>query len=330
MKNKNLIGSLLLGLCVTAMFSSCGGSKVAKNLDGSWKTEVKVKDKDGTLQNRALEYVFNHDEEVSSGGSFTEKFVQPMSHQDGSIIMECKATVTVMGNWKVADDNLFLSYNLASLDVKVENLYFKIPEGVDLGVTEFELNETDILDSELGEEEMRKAAYQSLYEDYKSRNNESQDGACCRKLKVEGGKTSFEMNELGEVELTRIGGGKESGDASKIVGKYVCEGAPLPGVYEFKRDGDFVKTLDSPLGKAKQTGEWTFDGKTLKIKYTSDMSFESDVWSEEELEGMNEGLGSQAQGTEDVFELMNFVEDGMDMAISGNNNLIVKFRRVED
>lgn len=117
---------------IAIVFSSCNDSEMAKQLNGSWDCDMEMKDDEGNpyTQNRTL--TFNYLEDATGfGGNFTEKNITNLSGTEDDIELNCTVTSTINGKYEVIAGDLWLTYNLSSLDVSVSNVNYDLSDDAD-------------------------------------------------------------------------------------------------------------------------------------------------------------------------------------------------------
>ena len=179
------IGQLIIALTIFSL-SSCDDSRLAEAADGTWESSFKVKDEYGTPTACHQIYEFEHiKSDYTDGGNFTEYRTMQCQEQEEGITATYTVKYQVEGEWEIIINDLYLTYDLQSLEVSVE----------DLKCNSF------FADIDYLTEEIRKNAYKSLYDDCEAFNDE--DG-CYPNLEVDDKTMSFETSDVGRIEFTRI------------------------------------------------------------------------------------------------------------------------------
>ena len=197
-KMRRFVYMLGYGLAVLC-FSSCQDAKLAEQLGGTWHTSFALKDEDGMPYTEEQDVKFVHiRSNVKDGGRFKEKVTTEIKFEEYTMNVSCKQVCTISGEWEIIGGDLYMEYDLSSLDVEVEDV-------------NRELLWDDVLDSVFGidydnmlAEEIRKNAYRELYEFYSGSHKENDKGDCCLDLSIEDNTMSYSTSDLGRVEWIRI------------------------------------------------------------------------------------------------------------------------------
>ena len=185
MNNLKKIGQLLIALAIIVPLSSCDDSRLAEAADGTWEGTFRVKDEYGTptMCHQTLE--FEHiKSDYSDGGNFTEYCTMQCEEQEEGITATYTVKYQMEGEWEIIINDLYLTYDLRSLEVQVE----------DLKCSSF------FADIDYLTEEIRKNAYKSIYDDCEAFN----DDGYYPSLEVDDNTLSFETSDVGRMEFTRI------------------------------------------------------------------------------------------------------------------------------
>lgn len=197
---------------IAIVFSSCNDSEMAKQLNGSWDCDMEMKDDEGNpyTQNRTL--TFNYLEDATGfGGNFTEKNITNLSGTEDDIELNCTVTSTINGKYEVIAGDLWLTYNLSSLDVSVSNVNYDLSDDADFFSALSYLGNAlpsamlgqEIVDKKELVKEIRRSCYQELYRNYES-NNDDGNGACLEELKITNDAMSCKTADSGIVTLYRV------------------------------------------------------------------------------------------------------------------------------
>lgn len=206
MKHFLLSTIALLGIALT----SCNDEKLAKSADGKWATSLTLKDEYGTPYTQGQTYVFNYVKSDSKdGGSFTEQTETAMTEEEDDFEVSYTAKTSIRGEWEIIFGDLYMTYDLSSLDVAITDVDYKLSDGTDFS-TRLDYAEAAIGAAMFGQElinkkelaeEIRKNAYKSFYEVYESSNDE---GSYYEELKIENGVMSFQTSDVGRMRLRKV------------------------------------------------------------------------------------------------------------------------------
>ena len=188
MSTKNLLLLFLFPITLFIM-NSCDDTQLAKDADGRWEGTFRIKDEYGTPQTQKVEYEFKYIEDnLTDGGEFTQTYAIDCEEQEDGINVKYTVKTEIKGTWEVIINDMYLTYNLSSLEVSIENLQCNAPLWLAGG-------------SEAVSEEIRKNVYKSLYDEYETSNDE---GYYFAGLEVTDDKLSFETSDIGRMEFERV------------------------------------------------------------------------------------------------------------------------------
>ena len=203
-------GSCLSLLFISLIFllTACGDADLARSADGLWHARLKMKDEYGIpyTVDQYLRLRFEESDE-KDGGTFKETMQMHRSEEEEGCKVTYDAHTSIKGDWEVIFGDLYMTYDLYSLDVSIENIEFAPAESSNIlsqldfmGEDYWNLN----LNKESIREEMRKTAYKQIMADYRQHNEESEnEGACYIDLQVEGDKLSFKASDI-NMKMTRV------------------------------------------------------------------------------------------------------------------------------
>lgn len=188
MNNIRKIGQLLAALAIFSL-SSCDDSRLAEAADGTWEGSFKVKDEYGNPFMQHLTYEFEHIKSGDTdGGRFTEYCTMQRKEQESGITVTYTVKCQVEGEWEIFINDLYLTYDLQSIEVTVE----------DLECSSFFVGINYLT------EEIRKNAYKMMYDEYEALNNEE---GCYANFEVDDNTLSFDTSDLGRMEFSRVDSG---------------------------------------------------------------------------------------------------------------------------
>lgn len=199
---------LLLG------FTSCSDAKLAKEMEGTWHVTLNMKDYEGTPYTQEQFYEFtNVKSDSKDGGTFIERTVNPIEEEVEGIAVKYTATSVISGEWEVLFGDLYMTYNLSSFDVFVDDVDYKFSDNIDYGTALDYMGAAiasamfgqELIDKEELAKEIRKEVYKSLYEEYEQQNRaDREEGASYANLKIENGIMSFDTYDIGRMQLNRV------------------------------------------------------------------------------------------------------------------------------
>ena len=188
MNNIRKIGQLLAALAIFSL-SSCDDSRLAEAADGTWEGSFKMKDEYGTPFMQHLTYEFEHIKSGDTdGGRFTEYRTMQRKEQESGITVTYTLKYQVEGEWEIFINDLYLTYDLQSIEVTVE----------DLKCSSFFVGINYLT------EEIRKNAYKMIYDDCEAVNNGE---GCYANFEVDDNTLSFDTSDLGRMEFSRVDSG---------------------------------------------------------------------------------------------------------------------------
>ena len=194
-------------------------AKLAQSAQCIWHTTMQGRDYEGTPFTQELWYKFVYmPENVKDGGTFIEETTFPYSSSGDGMSIRCYVTTSIQGEWEILEGDLWLTYNLNSLNITIPKLDYKI--------TNYEIwmesqeSTTDIfnqfatflgmlggkepeVDKNALAEEIRKDIYPEVYFEYEIENNEG-IGSCYENLQIENDILSFTTSDVGRISLKKV------------------------------------------------------------------------------------------------------------------------------
>lgn len=190
------------------LLSACGDADLARSADGLWYTRLNMKDEYGIpyTVDQYLRLRFEESDE-KDGGIFKETMQAHRSEEEEGCKVTYDVHTSIKGDWEVILGDLYMTYDLYSLDVSIENIEFAPAESSNIlsqmdfmGEDYWNLN----LNKESIREEMRKTAYRQIIADYRQHNEESEnEGGCYFDLQVEGDRLTFKASDI-NMKMTRV------------------------------------------------------------------------------------------------------------------------------
>lgn len=201
MRINSKLGRLcILFVCMMPLFSSCvdGDSILAQAAEGAWYVDLEAKDEDGFPIRKQLTMQFRCVEDEDGwiyGGTFLERNRYSQSVQDSGIRANYSATTEISGTWEVLMGDLYLTYNLNSLEVKVGD--------VDLQVNDWDYEMQMFMDEYKGD--FRREIYSETYRESRRNYKEANDyEGAFENLEIEGNRLSFLSGDAGRVTLRKL------------------------------------------------------------------------------------------------------------------------------
>lgn len=205
---------LFLLFCLTFcfIFSVCNDEKLAKAVNGRWNSSVKMKDEYGVPYTENQTYQFTYIENDAKNGGVVKEYVEATMMEEVSDI-EVTYTIgsSICGEYEFIWGDLYIVYDLSSLDVKISNVGYKIADDTDIltkmnyvsTALDMALAGQELIDKKKLTKEIQKNTYQSLYENYKSANNDG-DGCYCKEVNIGNNIMSFKTADIGQISLCRV------------------------------------------------------------------------------------------------------------------------------
>lgn len=194
-------------LCCLAL-AACNDEKLAKQMEGTWCGSYKTAYDNGAKETIEKTITFHYDEndEWEDGGTFEEmlsgnaKDIE-LIFADGT--MNCRYHSYIKGTWSVDFGDLYLTYNVTTLEVEINN------RDVDLKLDRFadQLGMAGYMMETLSDpkddivKETKKTLYKDLFRQYKQHNA---DEAAFGDLKVSANELSFETDDLGRMTFSKV------------------------------------------------------------------------------------------------------------------------------
>lgn len=207
MKNKLTILTILALLCSLAL-TSCGDAKLAKQMDGAWKGSYTVSYDDGAKEEVQKKIIFRYDEDnaTEDGGSFVEELYGKMNNIDLEMIdgtMSYRYRSRITGKWEVLLGDLYLTYDIGSLEVKVgkDDIDMKLNRLTDqLNMFNYTLGTLSDPIKEIAQES-QKDIYRELFHQYQESNDPE---SCYGNIEVSENELRFDTDDLGRMTFRRL------------------------------------------------------------------------------------------------------------------------------
>lgn len=198
----------LFFISLILLLAACGDADLARSADGLWYARLNMKDEYGIpyTVDQYLRLYFEESDD-KDGGTFKETMKMQRSEEEDGCKVTYEVHTGIKGDWEVILGDLYMTYDLYSLDVSIKNIEFAPAESSDIlsqmdfmGEDYWNLN----MNKESIREEMRKTAYQQIMAEYRQHNEESEnEGGCYFDLKVEGDQLTFKASDI-NMKMTRV------------------------------------------------------------------------------------------------------------------------------
>lgn len=197
----------LLQLVFCLLLISCNDVKLAKQLDGTWKSStMQWSYDDGRKEEVVITITFSYSEERNDDGTFVEELSGIVKDVDLEVLdgsFNCNYYSRIKGRWEIIWGDLYLYYNVNTLEVDVNQ------NDVDLSIYNIS-DQLDMLSYTMGtwsdpRETLSKEAKKDIYKNLFHAYNSDSDDKAYTGLKVSGGTMSFEASDVrGRVKFERI------------------------------------------------------------------------------------------------------------------------------
>lgn len=180
--------------------SSCQDTQLAEQLDGTWHTSFTQKDEDGIpyTEEEDVKFIYMKSN-AKDGGKFKEKVTIGTATEYYTVNESYKIVCTISGEWEIIGGDLYMGYDLSSLDVKVKDLNCELSWNAALGASILGIDYNNIR-----AEEIRKDTYREMYEYYKDSNKENDLEYCFLDLSIEDSIMSYSTADLGRLKWRRV------------------------------------------------------------------------------------------------------------------------------
>ena len=203
-----MVRNIVLTLLCCLALSSCNDEKLAKQMEGTWQGSYRTVYDNGAKERveKVLTFHYDENDEWNDGGTFVEELYGTSNDielifADGTV--DCRYRSRIKGTWSVDFGDLYLTYNVTTLEVEINN------SDVDLKLDRFtdQLNMAGYMLETLSDpkddivKEAKKSLYKDLFHQYKQSNA---DEAAFGDLKVSANELSFETDDLGRMTFRRV------------------------------------------------------------------------------------------------------------------------------
>ena len=215
MKKIEYIYGVALMLLITSIFYSCEDNKLAKEMEGTWTTSYISSYEDGTKSYIDEQVTFKNENSDKGGGSFFEIRTGKEELDEDEINIKYRWISRIEGTWSIDLENLVLNYNMSTLEVEVgkEDVNFDFKgeaylwnDWGTLIMNGFYLNNNLY-------KELKKSCYKDLFQYYaKAREYTKENGLTFYNIQIKGSILSFETDDLGRIEYSRVKDGQSLND----------------------------------------------------------------------------------------------------------------------
>ena len=116
-KSKNA----LLVIAVVLVLCSCKDTKIAKDMEGTWKRSYVTSYEDGTKSHvdEQITYTYDASDKKNDGGTFVEICTGQEEADDDEFNAKYRWVSKIEGTWKMELGNLYQHYNISTLEVEI-------------------------------------------------------------------------------------------------------------------------------------------------------------------------------------------------------------------
>lgn len=201
-KAQRFVCMLLCGWIALCLYS-CHDGQLAEELEGTWHTSYTMKDENGIPYTEEQKVKFMCVESNSKdGGLFMEQVTAEIENEEENINVRCKTICTISGEWEIIGGDLYMTYNLSSMDVEVKDMNYELSENTALGFDILGIDRIKLEDNIT--EEIRRNSYREMYKVYQQSNKETDQGFCFEDLSIEGDSMSYNTSDFGRIKWMRI------------------------------------------------------------------------------------------------------------------------------
>ena len=207
--------SFLLTLC------SCKDTKIAKDMEGTWKRSYVTSYEDGTKSHVDEQVTFTYDasDEENDGGSFVEICTGQEEVDEDEANTKYRWVSKIEGTWKIELGTLYQRYNLSTLEVEIgkDDIDMKIKDEAWLWNDWWNLLTAGLYAKQNILENLKKETYKELFRSYQRQNIAYKQDLGFNDVQIHGNVMSYETGDMGRVKLYRVKERKERQPNSKGV-----------------------------------------------------------------------------------------------------------------
>lgn len=200
---KNLL-CVVMALLLCMAMSSCNDSDLAEALKGTWLSdEMEFTESDGSKFVQQTYYEFTKTDDVIDGGKFYEEVSGTFTAGDEGLVLTGTVVSRVTGTWDVTMGELYLTYDLSSLTVDVDDASASLADDADEDAqwAFMDAQASGEFDKASLKKELRNMAYGDLKSQYQTENDEDDPYS---DLKVEDNVMSFKTSDIGVMKFRKI------------------------------------------------------------------------------------------------------------------------------
>ena len=199
--------SFLLTLC------SCKDTKIAKDMEGTWKRSYVTSYEDGTKSYVDEQVTFTYDasDEENDGGSFVEICTGQEEVDEDEANTKYRWVSKIEGTWKIELGTLYQRYNLSTLEVEIgkDDIDMKIKDEAWLWNDWWNLLTAGLYAKQNILENLKKETYKELFRSYQRQNAAYKQDLGFNDVQIHGNVMSYETSDMGRVKLYRVKERKE-------------------------------------------------------------------------------------------------------------------------
>lgn len=203
---KNILCYLSLFLIVT--LCSCKDTKIARDMNGTWKRSYVTSYEDGTKSHIDEQISFHYDaiDKEKDGGTFVEICTGQEEADEDEINAKYRWVSKIEGIWKIELGTLYQHYNLSTLEVEIgeDDVDLKIKDEAWLWNDWGELLTAGLYAKHTIHENLKKETYKELFRSYKRLNNQDNQDIGYSNVNINGNVLSYETGDIGIVKLYRV------------------------------------------------------------------------------------------------------------------------------
>ena len=198
---------ITLLLLITTTLYSCKDSKLAKEMEGSWKTSYVTSYEDGTKSYVDEQITFKNDDPNKYGGSFFEIRTGKEELDEDEVNVKYRWFSRIEGTWEINIDNLVINYNISTLEVEVEK------DDVD-----FDFKGEAFLWNDWGSliargfymnnnlyKKLKKSTYKDMFRYYGViRRFTNDNGFSYTNVQINSSTLSYQTSDMGRIEFSRV------------------------------------------------------------------------------------------------------------------------------
>ncbi len=199
--------SFLLTLC------SCKDTKIAKDMEGTWKRSYVTSYEDGTKSYVDEQVTFTYDasDEENDGGTFVEICTGQEEVDEDEANTKYRWVSKIEGTWKIELGTLYQRYNLSTLEVEIgkDDIDMKIKDEAWLWNDWWNLLTAGLYAKQNILENLKKETYKELFRSYQRQNAAYKQDLGFNDVQIHGNVMSYETSDMGRVKLYRVKERKE-------------------------------------------------------------------------------------------------------------------------